>query len=64
MEWERMGFDLSLLGYSILAIAFLIAIGVAFVANVRSVIRRWEDEETGGATKTLIQTTVNMPPRT
>ncbi len=34
MEWERMGFDLSLLGYSVLAIAFLIATGVAFVANV------------------------------
>jgi hypothetical protein len=64
MEWERMGFDLSLLGYSILAIAFLIATGVAFVANVRSVIRRWEQEEPGGAAKTLIQTTVNMPPRT
>ena len=64
MEWERMGFDLNLLAYSILAIALLIAAGVAFVANVRSIIRRWEEEEAGGTTKTLIQTTVNMPPRT
>jgi hypothetical protein len=64
MEWERMGFDLSMLAYSILAIALLIAAGVAFVANTRRLIRRWEQEETGGATKTLIQTTVNIPPRT
>jgi|GEM_PF-3045615 len=64
MEWERMGFDLSLLVHSILAIAFLIAVGVAFVTNVTRAIRRWEQKETSNATKTLIQTTVNMPPRT
>jgi hypothetical protein len=64
MEWERMGFDLSLLGHSILAIAFLIAAGVASATYVRNAIKRWQQEERGGATKTLIQTTVNIPPRT
>ena len=44
MEWERMGFDLGLLVHSILAIAFLIAAGVAFVANVRSTLQKMGKE--------------------
>ena len=63
MEWGRMGFDLSLLVHSILAIAFLIAAGVASASYVRNAILRWQQDEKGGAMKTLIQTTVNMPPR-
>jgi len=49
MEWERMGFDLSMLGYCVLAIAFLIAAEAGLVAYVRRAITRWEQEETGGA---------------
>ena len=64
MEWERMGFDLSLLVHSILAIAFLIAAGVASASYVRNAIMRWQQDQTDDATKTLIQTTVNIPPRT
>lgn len=64
MEWERMGFDLSLLVHSILVIAFLIAAGVASASYVRNTIIRWQQDEKGGAMKTLIQTRVNMPPRT
>ena len=58
-----MGFDLSLLVHSILAIAFLIAAGVASASYVRNAIIRWQQDEEGGTMKTLIQTTVNMPPR-
>lgn len=59
-----MGFDLSLLVHSILAIAFLIAAGVASASYVRNAIIRWQKDEKGGAMKALIQATVNMPPRT
>jgi len=59
-----MGFDLSVLVHSILAIAFLIAAGVASASYVRNAIRRWQQDEKGGAMKTMIQTTVNMHPRT
>lgn len=45
MEWERMGFDLSLLVHSILAIAFLIATGVASASYVMNAIIRWQREE-------------------
>jgi len=64
MEWERMGFDLSLLVHSILAIAFLIAAGVASASYVRNAITRWQQDEKRGSVKALIQTTANMPPRT
>ena len=37
--------NLSLLGYSILAIAFLIAVGVTSASYVRNAIIRWQREE-------------------